>query len=117
MSKRVRAIEFELDGFTCVRFFAPVTNQLCVTGPKGCMGAGLQYSMKYGALYHDLAIRNFLAVIAEETDMGRKLHAMLDVIEKYKPEMGKEEEIGHEHVIAALAELGPWKFIDSEDWC
>ena len=117
MSKRVRAIEFELYGFKCVRFFAPVTNQLCVSGPKGCMGAGLQYSMKYGALCHDLKVRHFLAPIAEETDMERKLHAMLHAMEKYKPEMGKEGEIGHEHVIAALAELGPWKFIDATRWC
>jgi hypothetical protein len=116
MSTRVPAIEFDLEGFKCVRFFAPGTNQLCVSGPKGCMDAGLQYSMKYGALYHNLAVRNFLALIKAETDMERKLHAMLHVMEKYKPELGEEKEIGHEHVIEALAELGPWKFIDPKGW-
>jgi hypothetical protein len=116
MSTRVPAIEFYLEGFKCVRFFAPVTNQLCVSGPKGCMDAGLQYSMKYGALYHNLAVRNFLALIKAETDMERKLHAMLHVMEKEKPEMGEEKEISHEHVIEALAELGPWKFIDPKGW-
>jgi hypothetical protein len=117
MSTQVPAIEFDLDGFKCVRFFAPVTNQLCVSGPEGCMDAGLRYSMKYGALYHNLAVRNFLALIKAETDMERKLHAMLHVMEKYKPEMGEEKEIGHEHVIEALAELGPWKFVDATRWC
>jgi hypothetical protein len=37
-------------------------------------------------------------------------------MQKYKPEMGEEKEIGHEHVIEALAELGPWKFIDPKGW-
>jgi hypothetical protein len=116
MSTRVPAIEFDLEGFKCVRFFAPVTNQLCVSGPRGSMSAGLQYSMKYGALYHNSAARKFLALIEVETDMDRKFHALLDVMQKYNPEMGEEKEIGHEHVIEALAELGPWKFIDPKGW-
>jgi hypothetical protein len=117
MSTHVPAIEFDLDGFKCVRFFAPVTNQLCVSGPKGCMGAGLQYSVKYGALWHDLAVRNFLALIEAEADMERKFHALLHVMEKCTPKMGEEKEICHEDVIEALAELGPWKFIDPKGWC
>jgi hypothetical protein len=117
MSTQVPAIEFDLDGFKCVRFFAPVTHQLCVSGPKGCMGAGLQYSMKYGALYHEPAVRDFLALIEAETDMERKLHAMLHVMEKYKPKPGEQKEISHAQVIEALAGLGPWKFIDPKGWC
>jgi hypothetical protein len=117
MSKQVPGIEFDLDGFKCVRFFAPVTHQLCVSGPKGCMGAGLQYSMNYGPLYHNSAVQNFLTLIEAEPDMERKLHALFHVMEKCKPEIGEEKEISHEDVIAALAELGPWKFIDPKGWC
>jgi hypothetical protein len=116
MSKQVPGIEFDLNGFKCVRFFAPVTHQLCVSGPKGCMGAGLQYSMKYGALYHDLRTQNFLAPIEAETDMERKFHALFHALEKWAPKMGEEKEISHEDVIEALAELGPWKFIDPKGW-
>jgi hypothetical protein len=83
---------------------------------KGLHGRWLAVFLKYGALYHNLAVRNFLVLIKAETDMERKLHAMLHVMEKYKPEMGEEKEIGHEHVIEALAELGPWKFIDPKGW-
>jgi hypothetical protein len=116
MSTLVPAIEFGLCGFKCIRFFTPLTEQLCVSGPKGCMGVGLQYSMKYGALCHDPAVRHFLALIEGETDMNRKMHAMLHVMEKHKPEAGEEKELSHEQVTEALAELGPWKFIDPKDW-
>jgi hypothetical protein len=112
MTVQVPAIEFDLDGFKCVRFFAPVTNQLCVSGPKGCMDAGLQYSMKYGAMCQRKSLRLFLEPVEAEADMNRKLHAVLHLMEKYKSEIAGGMGISHDHVIEALAELGPWKFID-----
>jgi hypothetical protein len=117
MSTQVPAIEFDLCGFKCFRFFVPLTKQLCVLGPEGCMDAGLQYSMKYSPLYHNVVVRKFLALIEAETDMERKMHAMLHVMEKYKPEVGEEKELSHELVIEALAEIGPWTFIDPKGWC
>jgi hypothetical protein len=104
MSKQVPAIKFDLDGFKCVRFFAPGTNQLCVTGPKGCMDAGLQYSMKYSAMCQKQSLRLFLQPVEAEPDMNRKLHAVLHLMEKYKSEIAAGMGISHEQVIEALAE-------------
>ena len=90
MSTRVPAIEFDLEGFKCVRFFAPVTNQLCVSGPNGCMDAGLQYSMKYSAMCQKHRCEFSLQPISAEPDMNRKLHAILHVMEKYKSRSRRE---------------------------
>jgi hypothetical protein len=117
MSTEVPAIEFDLDGFKCVRFFTPVTNQLCVSGPKGCMDAGLRYSMKYSAMCQKRSLRLFLQPIEAEPDMNRKLHAVLLLMEKYKSEIAAGMGFSHEQVIEALTELGPWKFIDPKGWC
>jgi hypothetical protein len=95
MSTQVPAIEFVLDGFKCVRFFAPVTNQLCVSGPKGCMDAGLHYSMKYSATCQKQSLRLFLQAIVAEPDMNRKLHAVLHLMEKYKSEIAAGMGISH----------------------
>jgi hypothetical protein len=37
-------------------------------------------------------------------------------MEKYKSKIAAGMGISHELVIEALAELGPWKFIDAEGW-
>jgi hypothetical protein len=115
MPTKVPAIEFDLKGFKCVRYFEPTTGQLCVSGPNGCMDAGLQYSMKYGAMCQLQSLRTFLEQIEAEADMNRKLHAVMHVMEKYKSEIAAGMGVSHDLVIEALDELGPWKFIEPKD--
>ena len=79
------------------------------------MDAGLQYMMEYGAMCQTQSLRTFLEPIEAETDMNRKLHAVMHAMEKYKSKIAAGMGVSHDLVVEALDELGPWKFIELKE--
>jgi hypothetical protein len=52
LDRELRAVEFELDGHTCLRFFDPNGN-LCVLGTEEAKEALSRYVVKYAPICRD----------------------------------------------------------------
>jgi hypothetical protein len=82
-------VEFNLEGFKCLRFFDPESGQLYLLGPKASTKAQHRYLDKYAALCSGESLREALASIKSEPDMSMKLNAVLHAIEEHEAETAK----------------------------
>jgi hypothetical protein len=105
---QIHATEFELDGFTCLRFFEPQTGELRVIGARQSEKARRHYVRKYGGLCHDRSVKEFLASIRPETDMNLKLHVYLHVMEEHEDDIAKGMGVSEE---LFLRVLDAWEFV------
>jgi hypothetical protein len=111
---QIHGAEFELEGFSCLRYFHPATGALCVDGPQGSRPARKRYIRKYEGLSRDQSVRNFLAAMRPETPMSAKLHAFLHLMEEHKDEAAQGVMIGPELFITVLDSFAPWTPVELE---
>jgi hypothetical protein len=111
----IHMVEFELEGFCCVRFFDPFTGALRVSGPEGSRKARRRYVRKYEGLCRNRVVRESLAKIRPETAINVKLHAVLHLMEQYDDEEIRQGvAIMPDLLIEVLDSFAPWAPIDPE---
>ena len=94
--------EFELEGFLCLRFFHPETEQLCVLGPKGSRKACRRYIKKYEKLCENEKLRTSLSEIRPETPINMKLHAFLHLVQEHEDDIAGGMPITADHFNTVL---------------
>jgi hypothetical protein len=113
LKRELRAVEFELEGHPCLRFFDSNGN-LCVFGVDEAKEAVARYVIKYAPICRDQSLRQFLASIRPEADMNEKLHAILVLMEEHKDDMAQGMGISPDLVVKALDSFTPCEPMHAE---
>jgi hypothetical protein len=108
-------VEFEYDGHACLRFFDP-SGGLCVFGPDEARESLSRYVAKYEPHCRDQSLKRILAAIRPETDMNKKLHAILHLLEEHKEDIAQGIGIGPDLVMKVLDSFGEWHAIEYASW-
>ena len=100
MNEPVYAMEFELSGMTCLRWFAP-DGTLVVVGPDRAERAIQEYLKKYGPECKCARFNAFVSKIPPfgEENLIRKKHAMLEIFVEHEDDIKLGMRISSELVL------------------
>jgi hypothetical protein len=112
----IDVIEFELDGITCQRCFAP-DGALNAWGPEEAKDSLCEYVTKYGPICLRESFNSFVASFPPfgPRDLARKKHAMLTIFVEHEDDIKQGMRISSELVQTVLETIEDIKFIECID--
>jgi hypothetical protein len=104
----IEIIEFQLGGFTCLRWFDPA-GLLNVWGPDGAGPDLLAYVNKYGPICQHESFKSFVASIPPfgQRNLVKKKHAMLTILLEHKEDIANGMGVSAELVKTVLGTVEP----------